>query len=120
MSDVTSRVLVCRGPECAEGRGEGLYRLFEKALASHGLAGIVRLLEYSCFGHCDEGPNVVIGPSREGSDFLFELFGEAQYFAGKAGECLYSGISEDDVETLVVEHLIHGRPVARFLSRGTP
>jgi len=56
-------VVVCRGPNCREQGGLGLRKRLRQLLGRNDVS--VRLVGYSCFGQCDNGPNVVFFPSDE-------------------------------------------------------
>ncbi len=56
---MTTYVVVCRGPHCRE-RGALPLRQRLVALLRH--EPNTRLLGYSCFGQCEEGPNVGFYP----------------------------------------------------------
>ncbi len=93
-------VFVCRNarpvtgrPSCeARGAAELFARLTEAAAA---LGGEVAVTESGCLGPCFEGPNLVVYPDG----------------------VWYAGVTPDDVDELVAEHLIGGRPVERLRFR---
>ena len=108
------RILVCHGPDCTEGGSEAIIRLFEEEILRRQLEEQVKLFEYSCFGQCLSGPNVVIGPRLEDPD---PLLGEGAFLPGRAGEILYRHVTPADVPILFQKHVIGGRPVREILLR---
>lgn len=54
--------------------------------------GAIRVNKAGCLGRCDHGPVVVIYPE----------------------ETWYSYIDHEDLEEIIQEHLVHGRPVDRL------
>jgi (2Fe-2S) ferredoxin len=111
------RILVCHGPDCTEGGSEEILRLFESEIRRRQLEEDVKLFEYSCFGQCLSGPNVVIGPRIEDPD---PLLGEGAFLPETRGEILYSRVTPADVPILFREHVIGGRPVKTILQRKKP
>ena len=89
-----SHVLVCTDPECLEAGARIMMDRLEDELVSQGLAEEVQVLEISRIGDCAHGPEIMVYP--EGVH--------------------YSGITVDDVASLVEEHLLKGRVVERLLS----
>ena len=74
---------------------KGSYELllrFKKALEDRGLKGRMRANKAGCLDHCETGATVVVYP--EG--------------------VWYGGVTLDDVEEIVEEHLLQGRPVERL------
>ena len=106
------RIVVCRGPTCSERNATGILTTVEHALAARVLQDRVQVFTVSCFGHCSSGPNMVVGPRREGWD---PILGEAQYFIGEEDEYLYHRLTSVAVEEVIDEHIVHGRPVRRLL-----
>ena len=110
------RIVVCRGPTCSERNSAGILAAVEQALAARGLLDRVRVFTLSCGGHCSEGPNMVVGPRREGKD---PILGEAQFFAGEPDEYLYHRLTPPAVEEVIEEHVVRGRPVRRLLGNAS-
>ena len=80
-------------PSCGEEQGLELVKAFKKALVERGLKGRLRAQKSGCLDACDYGPTVVVYP-------------EGTY---------YGQVKLQDVEEIVEEHLVHGRPVTRLL-----
>ncbi len=88
-----STILVCGGTGCTSSGSPKLYERFATLLAEKGMENEVKLVKTGCFGLCAAGPVVIVYP--EGA--------------------FYSGISVEDVDTIVEEHLIKGRIVTKLL-----
>ena len=88
-----STILVCGGTGCTSSGSPKLYERFATLLAEKGLENEVKLVKTGCFGLCAAGPVVIVYP--EGA--------------------FYSGITVEDVDTIVEEHLIKGRIVTKLL-----
>jgi (2Fe-2S) ferredoxin len=94
-------VFVCTsGDWCpqVDGDGLGVHARFKKLVAQAGLKGHVRVNHSGCLDQCGHGPMVVIYPDA----------------------VWYWGVQPEDVEEIVREHLIGGRPVERLRYRNTP
>jgi (2Fe-2S) ferredoxin len=94
-------VFVCTGGDwCAtvDGDGLGVHAQFKRQVAQAGLKGRVRVNHSGCLDQCGHGPLVVVYP-------------EAVW---------YAGVRPEDVEEIVREHLIGGRPVERLVYRNRP
>ncbi len=74
------------------GNGE-LHKAFKSAVAKRGLKGRVRANKAGCLDQCEHGPNVVVYP-------------EAIW---------YGGVTMADVDEIVDEHIVGGRPVQRLM-----
>jgi (2Fe-2S) ferredoxin len=78
---------------CGEACGLELVRTFKKSLKDHHLKDRMRAQRAGCLDACDYGPSVVVYP-------------EGIY---------YGGVQPSDVEEIVSEHLLNGRPVQRLI-----
>ncbi len=85
-------VTLCEGPSCIHKGSRRLRQLLEKKLEKHGIAGKVRTFLSGCLGMCAKGPIMVINP----------------------GYVIYGGVTVDDVDEIVEQHLIKDNPVARL------
>jgi len=88
-------VLVCGGTGCVSGGGRVIFDEFKVRLVEHELETQVKMVFTGCFGLCAKGPIVVVYP-----DGTF-----------------YQLVEQKDVEEIVREHLIGGKPVARLASK---
>lgn len=81
-------VFVCVNVDCrVRGATKVLDRLESRLQANP--CPNVEVREYLCFGGCHDGPNVVIYPDK----------------------VWYSGVKEEDADTIVEKHLKHGEMV---------
>lgn len=77
---------------CDPAGSEALQKAFKAALAERGVKR-VRANKSGCLDQCEKGPTVVVYP-------------EAVW---------YGGVTLDDVDEIVDQHIIGGRPVLRLL-----
>jgi len=90
-------VFVCvSGKTCPDQGASELHRALKTAAVERCGKVCVRVNKSGCLAQCGYGPIVVVYPEN----------------------VWYAGVSLDDVDELVEEHLVHGRPVARLLFRG--
>jgi (2Fe-2S) ferredoxin len=79
-------------PSCLPRGSKKLKSAFKDAIKDAGLKHLVRANESGCLDQCEHGPTVVVYP-----------------------EAVWYGLVQlKDVEEIVTEHLIHGRPVERL------
>lgn len=78
---------------CAQKGSEELRGRFKQALANRGLAKEIRANAAGCLDTCEHGCSVVVYP--EG--------------------VWYGRVQLDDVDEIIEEHLVNGRPVQRLL-----
>lgn len=86
-------LLICCGSGCISAGAMKIKERFHEVLQEKGLANEINIIETGCMGPCDYGPVMVIYP--EGT--------------------FYKKVSPDDVEEIVNEHFVKGRPVARLM-----
>jgi len=80
-------------PSCThDGKGE-LHAIFKDRIKEAGLKNTVRANKAGCLDQCEHGPTVVVYP-------------EAVW---------YGSVTPADVDEIVTEHLVHGRPVERLV-----
>jgi (2Fe-2S) ferredoxin len=95
MGQFERHVFVCTsGTWCPriDGDGLGVHARLKELVARAGLKGRVRVNHAGCLDQCGHGPMVVVYPE----------------------DVWYGGVSVGDVEEIVEEHLIGGRPVERL------
>ena len=88
-----SHVLVCAGTGCTSSHSLRIIENFHKKLEETGYDKEVQVIRTGCFGRCAAGPVGVVYP-------------EGIY---------YSHVKPEDVEEIVNEHIIKGRPVQRLI-----
>ena len=88
-----SHVLVCAGTGCTSSNSLQIIENFQRLLAEKGYDKEIQVIRTGCFGLCAAGPIVVVYPAG----------------------VYYSHVTPDDVEEIVNEHLIKGRPVQRLI-----
>ncbi|HEY3366609.1 MAG TPA: NADH-quinone oxidoreductase subunit NuoF [Symbiobacteriaceae bacterium] len=91
-------VLVCGDTGCRANKCLPTRQALEQSVATHGLAGRVKVVQVGCFGFCRVGPVVVVEP----------------------GGTFYCEVRPKDVPEIVLEHIMGGRPVKRLLYAPTP
>ena len=79
-------------PSCLPHGSKKLKAAFKDAIKDAGLKHLVRANESGCLDQCEHGPTVVVYP-------------EAVW---------YGFVRLEDVNEIVNEHLVHGRPVERL------
>lgn len=100
MSRFIHHVFVCtnRRPDdnpkgsCAQKGSEGVLDLFKAGLAKRGLKGKIRANSSGCLDACATGVTVLVYPD----------------------DIWYGHVTAEDVEEIIEEHLVNGRPVARL------
>ena len=88
-------VLVCGGTGCTSNKSMAIINALKEQMAAKGLEKTMRIVMTGCFGLCAKGPIVVVYP--EGT--------------------FYSLVTVADVEDIVNEHIINGKPVERLLHK---
>ena len=101
MGQYERHVFVCTsGDWCptVDGDGFGVHGRMKDLAARAGLKGRVRINHSGCMNQCGHGPMVVVYPE----------------------DVWYCGVQVADVDEIVREHLIGGRPVERLRYRAAP
>ena len=104
---------VCDGPSCGASHGsEVLAELAEQAIeADPALKGRVGVCSYSCFGRCEDGPNV----------FVHQLDAEGQRYEDPDDDVLegqpgfYTDLTAAKMQRILNEHCKTGEPIADLL-----
>lgn len=105
-------VLVCRGPTCGDRRGGNqLFEYLRRTVAERGLGDDVTVGQETCFGHCLQGPNILVCDTEHL---------EAQ--GGWPGPdvpsaVLYNRMTASDLARVIDRHLTGGMIVRPFLNR---
>ncbi|WDC84858.1 NADH-quinone oxidoreductase subunit NuoF [Caloramator sp. mosi_1] len=93
MAFYRSQVLVCGGTGCTSSDSMKILEKFKEEVKKHNIENRIEIVRTGCFGLCELGPVVIVYP--EGA--------------------FYSRVKVEDVEEIVAEHLVKGRPVKRLL-----
>lgn len=115
------RISICRGPECGDRRGAAaLGAACEQSLARHGLRAAAEIAWQSCFGHCSQGPNVLVRDmSTQPAHQIMGVIGSG--FATAPGPrgvtALYNLVDAARLDTIISEHVGHRRVVRAFIER---
>lgn len=86
-------LLICCGSGCVSAGAQKIKERFHEILKERGISSEVNIIETGCMGPCDYGPVMVIYP--EG--------------------IFYKKVEVADVEEIVDEHFVKGRPVKRLM-----
>ncbi|HET8523136.1 MAG TPA: (2Fe-2S) ferredoxin domain-containing protein [Thermomicrobiales bacterium] len=89
------RVHLCFGPNCTPRGSRELMPVLEAAIVRAGIANRVEVMATSCRNRCDYGPSMNVYP----------------------GPVFYNYLTEEAIIEIVEEHLLHGRPVERWIYR---
>ena len=92
-----SHILICGGTGCTSSGSGAVIEALEAELKKNALEEEIKIIKTGCFGLCAIGPIMIVYP--EG--------------------CFYSEVKPEDMEEIVNEHLIKGRPVKRLLYKET-
>ncbi|MCL2718738.1 MAG: NADH-quinone oxidoreductase subunit NuoF [Lachnospiraceae bacterium] len=84
-------VLICGGTGCHSSGCNAVLAKLEESLKAHGLEDKIKTIVTGCHGLCALGPLIITHPD----------------------EVFYELVEPDDIEEIVTEHLIGGRPVLR-------
>ncbi|RKX52256.1 MAG: NADH-quinone oxidoreductase subunit NuoF [Thermotoga sp.] len=93
MAVVTNTILICAGGACISAGERSVKDTLISRLKELNLLNTVKVIETGCMGACDLGPIMVIYP--EG--------------------IFYKKVTPRDVDDIVSEHILKGRPVKRLL-----
>lgn len=85
-------VIICGGEECSKQEAKDIKREFDRLLEQEGLTDEAKTVMTGCMGLCEYHPVVVMYP----------------------GEVFYQFITLEAVETIVEEHIKHGRIVEQY------
>jgi NADP-reducing hydrogenase subunit HndC len=93
MSKYSMHLLVCGGTSCHEAESDAIVCNLKDEIEAKGLLDKVQVIRTGCFGFCGKGPIVKITPDNT----------------------VYVNVKPEDAQTIVEEHFIKGRKVARLL-----
>ncbi|HVR63448.1 MAG TPA: (2Fe-2S) ferredoxin domain-containing protein [Polyangia bacterium] len=105
-------VLVCRGPTCGDKRGGNvLYETLRRTIAERGLGAHVTVGQETCFGHCLQGPNILVCDTEQ-------LAAQGGWPGPDVPSAvLYNRMTESDLARVIDRHLTGGMVVRPFLNR---
>ena len=89
------RVHLCFGPNCSPRGSRALLPILEEAVRRAGIEDRIEIIATSCRNRCDYGPSMNVYP----------------------GPVFYNNLTPEAIEEIVREHLVGGRPVARWFFR---
>ncbi len=92
-----STVLVCGGTGCTSSGSQQIIDVLNEEIKKHGIQKEVNVIKTGCFGLCELGPIMIVYP--EGS--------------------FYSRVDVKNIPEIVIEHLINGNVVTKFLYKDT-
>lgn len=92
MSNIRLQIMVCKGTGCISAKSDEIIIKLREGLKKRNIDD-VEVMITGCFGFCGEGPIVKVQP-----DNIF-----------------YVHVTPDDVDEMIEEHVLHGRPVERLL-----
>jgi (2Fe-2S) ferredoxin len=109
------QILVCKGPECGDKRFSiDIFHSFQNELRTCPLDGNeVVLDQYSCFGRCKKGPNVLVREMKPNENVRMLMLMPT---AG-AGAYLYHMVHPREARQILEEHVKAGRPLLEFIKR---
>lgn len=93
MATARLRVLICTGAACDKKGASSVESALRSRLTQFGLDDEVKISTSECVGYCKHAPVVIIYPDN----------------------ILYEKVSVDDIEEIVEEHFLKGRPVKRLI-----
>jgi (2Fe-2S) ferredoxin len=112
------QILVCKGPECGDKRHSiDIYDSFKAEVPRCPLDGNEAVVEqYSCFGRCQRGPNVLVREVRPGENSRMLMLMPT----ASAGATLYFGVRPDEARKILEEHCRRGQPLVELTRRNAP
>lgn len=93
MTDYRMHILICGGTGCKASESDGIKEKLNYFLSEFDLQDEIQVLFTGCFGFCEKGPILKILPDNT----------------------FYVSVSVSDIEEIVKEHILKGRPVKRLL-----
>lgn len=101
MKRFTKHIFVCENVRppghprgcCSEKGSKEIRQLFKKRIKELGLNIEVRANASGCLDACEFGPSIVVYPEQ----------------------IWYGGVTENDVEEIIQEHIVNGKPIARLM-----
>lgn len=102
------QLLICDGPSCGITHDSACLKEKIEAMiaADPALAERVTPIDFTCFGRCDDGPNMMVHELGEGED----PYDEPDFGAIEGERGFYTGMNEDKIDRMVASHLREGEP----------
>jgi (2Fe-2S) ferredoxin len=103
------QLLVCDGPSCGVTHDSACLkeRIERRLAADPALRDRVAVVDFTCFGRCDDGPNMLVHELADGQD----PWDPPDLDALCAERGFYTGMNEARVDRMVDLHLAGGEPV---------
>ena len=93
MSKYSTHLLVCGGTGCHAAESDTIVCNLRDEIEAKGLSDSVQVIMTGCFGFCEKGPIVKVMPDNT----------------------FYVQVKPEDTQTIIEEHIIKGRKVAKLL-----
>mgnify|MGYP000365612623 CR=1 FL=1 len=93
MTDYRMHILICGGTGCKASESNEIKEKFNHFISEFDLEDEVQVLFTGCFGFCEKGPIIKVLPDNT----------------------FYVSVAAKDIEEIVKEHILKGRPVKRLL-----
>jgi len=90
-----AHILVCGGTACHASGSKALHQTLVEQVEARGLAREVKVVESGCNGFCAAGPIMVVYP----------------------GGIFYQKVTADDVQEIIAQHIIRGKPLRKLMYR---
>jgi NADH:ubiquinone oxidoreductase subunit F (NADH-binding)/(2Fe-2S) ferredoxin/NAD-dependent dihydropyrimidine dehydrogenase PreA subunit len=90
---VKSNIILCDGPTCLHKQSREIKNAIEATLEKHAMKDSVSLTLSGCLGMCNKGPVMIVNP----------------------GYTIYGNVAVGDIDEIIEQHLIKGKPVARLI-----
>lgn len=103
------QILVCDGPSCGVTHESERFKaqIAARRDADPGLAERVSCVDFTCFGFCDDGPNLLVRELAPGE----HPWKEPKPGAIEGVRGLYLGNDEAKVDRILDEHVLRGAPL---------
>jgi (2Fe-2S) ferredoxin len=103
------QVLICDGPNCGViHESDRLVTCAKQELAKSGATN-VEIANFTCFDHCDAGPNLFVRKREPGDD----AEPDSSVFRSQRG--MYEGMDEAKVLRVLREHCATGEPIEELV-----
>ena len=93
MTDYRTQLLICSGTGCKASESEEIIKKLNHRIEEFDLDDDVLVVRTGCFGFCEKGPIIKVTPDNT----------------------FYTQVKPADVDEIIQEHIVKGRPVSRLL-----